>query len=179
MPAVAPAEMDRLYHELKPVIRKTARRFAARYNRDPEEYEARANLIFVEALAKHDPEKGRIEPRITFLIWNRLLDEVRRFAKSGELQLTEGIVRRTERNQRAPRPRPTAAEMLGLLSPDARLVAEMVLNADPELNYGAEADRNPGRVRAALRGELQGRGWTHARTVAAFEELSGLTEVSA
>jgi len=163
------------YAEMRPLIHATAREFARRYNRYEDECESRANVIFLEALQKFDPTRGRLEPRIKSLIWCRLLDDVRKWARGcNGLELTDGMTRHYEAGRRPARTdAPSVEELLAALSPDARVVAEMVLfNPVPE--YGVTVRKDPGRVRAAIRRDLAGRGWPRSRIEEAFDELSGV-----
>jgi len=138
MTARSRAAVADVYEDVAEDIDDTARRFARAYNqRDRDDVRSEANVIFLHALEKYDPARGRLRPRIVDLVWKRLLDRVRSEAvKAKRLVLHNASdVAKDGGTVDAPAREPAfeRAALYDRLSDDAEMVVRMLIETPDEI----------------------------------------------
>lgn len=173
MPTIRPRAgrdaVAEVYADLEPLLRQIAARFVRRYGGDRDEALADANLFFLEAYHGHDPARGKLETRVQFVVWNRLVDRARREAKARArlpfVPLPPAVGRA---------PAPPAYEPDDWGDPDAQEVVDALTGDCPALDAALRADPDPtptrvlGHLRAYLDVHL---GWDSARVRRAINEV--------
>ena len=155
------------YAEHEETVRGVAGRFASRFRRDPEETLGRANLLFVEAVRKHDPARSPFTAGyLGWYVWKELVADLRK-----ELRRHRLARRRRLRADLLATHDPRAFE-IPRMGRDARELVDLVLN-DPDLAERLRHIPLPrGRaVRATVRAFLAERGWTKRRYLRAALEI--------
>lgn len=161
-----------LYDELRPVVEKTANRFAKKFRADRAECRSLANEVFVHAVRGYDPAGGSLGRRLNYLVWNRLLDAWRRTRTREKnvptVRVTAAAVARAGYRPPEPFDRDGFARNL---TPAARALVSLVLD-DPRLE--AEVRAAPPRELAAAVRRYARRtlGWTRDRVRETFAEIA-------
>jgi len=65
---------ETMYESVRKLIHYLCNKFQKRFGGEITDYESHANETFMNAFMNYDPSQGSFSKRISFLIWNRLLD---------------------------------------------------------------------------------------------------------
>lgn len=188
------AAVSEVFADLEPLVRRIVKRFCKKYRCEFEETYAEACYHFLCAYHTHNPEKGILETRVQFVVWNRLLDRTRRDAVEA-VRLPRAVSRvyystsqdysdgeqsgRLSRSDTAPYvehlgesdPDPFDADALELTeTDDARFLLGLLLDTPGELAHAIRSDPKPGErsTKDHLKRHLAGLGWDRDRITAAF-----------
>lgn len=176
------AAVSEVFADLEPLVRRIVKRFCKKYRCEFEETYAEACYHFLCAYHTHDPEKGILETRVQFVIWNRLLDRTRRDAVEA-VRLPRAISRvhySTSQDY-------SDVEHLGQSDPDpfdpdalaraetddTRFLIGLLLDTPDELARAIRSDPKPGErsTREHLKRHLAGLGWDRDRIALAFADV--------
>jgi hypothetical protein len=157
------------------LIDRVVDRFCAHYQeRDREETRSAANLHYVVAIQKWDPESASVsrEVAVASTIWHRLLDTLRTRARR---DARHPRVSTEVLDDLAIAERRTVGDLMESASADARTICDLAL--DPPEQVAAAASRwggQPRNYRRAIREYLAAIGWGRARVRETIREMGQL-----
>lgn len=193
-----------LYEQHKSLVEGIAVNFAHKYQKDVEESLSQANLIFMQVFARHEDAKGDFKVRLLHLLPRRLKgtlrisDSVVRFdtrrARTYEPPFfflscdLESSCEKEDRNNcrtigidfvpdmnTEEDPSFDYHSLSSLIGPDAGLVLNEIENISGDVALVVGDTVNSKHAMYKFRRFVRSRfGWSHERTVRAFNELSGL-----
>lgn len=176
MPVRSQAAVEAVYDDLRPLIQGTARNFARKYNRRKEDCVAEAALAFLQAYRSWVPGQGPLKGRVTFRIWNQLLEETRLEAQR--------LARLPRDPRRSVLHRPTCDDpvfdpdtLARFGEGDPKVVLDLLLDSPPELETRIQATETPGpeAIRRTLKEYLvEVLEWTESRVGRAFAHIRAL-----
>ncbi len=175
--------VSEVFEDLQPLVRRIARRFAARFGLDFQETEADANVIFLHAYHTHDAHRSSLEQRLQFVIPKRLMDAYRDKLEAAQRLPCVGLPADWEAVGREPavsqydEDEPlTEADLIDPWDPqesDARFVAALVVEPPDALLDAIRAvpKASTRAVRDCVRAHLTALGWDRRRVRRAFRTV--------
>ena len=176
------------YEDVKALIWYTVLNFNRKHGGDVEEQVSIANLMFMEALAKHDPERSSFVTYLVWKIWWRLMKDLnkqiqrqaarpaimqrwphKRGALQERLMDDAGVFSLNSIAERPDNPPFDVGTFLVEASEDAQQVLQMALEFEEELKQ--EVRLKTRTLRSTLRDALRKLGWTMDRITESFGEI--------
>jgi hypothetical protein len=170
--AETPASVS--YHDVEKLIHYICGMFNRRFGGDYEEQVSEANVTYQKVYLSFDPAKGSFTNLLCQSIWRRLTSLNRKGmrhytlsldAYDGDNCLMDGLADPTP-------PATRAKELLEDLSPDARLVAGLVISPPDAIETIAKGKGGfPANWSSTVRAYLRDMGWATARIAESFDEI--------
>lgn len=189
------------YEDIRLLLCDLSHQYIRCYGGEFEEIFSQCHLHFMNAYQTYEPDKGGFSARVTYVVWNRLIDTLRRkytankhipthlftdeevFSGKSVLddddhQDCDTPVRRTKANTHRYKPKsPFSLSLFTTdLSDDAKKVVELVFDSPTEvvLMTHASSDKNTPtleRVKRSLGRYLISLGWDWKRIASSFKEI--------
>lgn len=169
------------YKDMRGLVSETAFRFWEAHGGDLDDLKAQANLIFIEAVDSHDPQRAKLTTWVVCSIRQGLLYYMRStWYRPTHNSIGNGhdddfeFASKSDENF-------SVMELLDEMEQDARIVLCLFLNTPKEVILSIFDDKNfrldhaGGCIRNRLRNRLRQMGWTIRRIREAFEEIKRLT----
>ena len=163
--------MDQLYKKVERLIDSVVWQFVDRYGGDYDELRADANMIFMEAIVLYDEERSSFPTFLVHQIWYGLGKQRAKEARRKRLLKDFSSSSFYRSCQSVPSP-VKYIELLDNISDDARFIVDTVMEMPEDLYQSAMKRGTTGKcVRAAIRGWLKKKGWTHRKIQTVLTEL--------
>jgi len=163
------------FSDVQNLINKTCWDFYKRYGGDFEEWQAEANLAFVQIHSTHKKHKGQFSTWLRFCIWKSLLSHARRLYKQlprMSLDLEEDEQNLLEALEEEKRPF-SSLELMDGLQEDTKTLIRLIWNPTKELKEAKMKNGpSPCHMKAVLKKYLHDIGWSGKRIKESFEEIS-------
>lgn len=170
------------YADMRGLVSSTAYRFWRTHGGDLDDLKAQANLIFIEAVDSHNPQKSKLTTWVAISIRNGLLSYMRStWYKPTHVSIDDKIEDGLIESKLKPNENFSVMELLDEMEQDARIVLCLFLNTPKEViesifkDKKFRADHTSGKVRNRLRNRLRQMGWNIRRIKEAFEEIKSVT----
>lgn len=171
MSVLARDAMTETFFDLEGLIKSVARKFADRYRMDRDDCISMAYEAFVESFGGgFNPKRGTFTTYVMTRVRHKLLEAHRTFMRRIILgKITEYdplLLEATNGDQRV-------SDLLDDLSKDARIVANLVIDAPREIVHTMIVDNhNPIKTRKAVVEYLGDIGWMSDRITESFSEIA-------
>lgn len=140
-----------------------------KYGGDFEEWMAKANLFYMRALQKFDPNKdAKFATWVVFRVWKNMLDEIRKLAKESERMRMVGMPKDVADRHQEPF---DVDEFCRELTQDARLAVRYALNPPLDVLLDLARKDSPARRRRAFKDFFKDLGWSLKRIKETFTEI--------
>ena len=150
--------MTRDYLSVQKLIHHTVNKFQKRYGGDTEEMVSEANLAFTKSHNRYDTSKGSLTNWTHVCVWRALIDYAHKQNYERKFHSGNGFDLNTLTTKREDR----LSSIMEGLSPQARRVAELVLNGPT---------KHPNRIRKQLKSFLKELGWCSTMIWESFAEI--------
>lgn len=163
MSPIAQDALQETYRDEEDRLAKLVRAFKRRFPRaDVDELSSIASEAFLEAYRSHDAEKGKFSTWLQMIVWKRMLDRVKKYARKHDGISIEPLPENLQSTDTNP-----LHDMSTDLSVDACQVLKLIFVMNDVSGMKHRTPQKP-----LLRRVLKDMGWTADRITTAFQELA-------
>lgn len=163
------------YEDMKKLIVGVTYKFWLLHGGDFEDLKGQANLLFIKALDRYDPERSALTTWITIRIEKGLLDYIKRDYRFSCISISDELV------ECCPAfPNFSVMDLIDNLGQDAHVVLSLFLSTPREIlssirDEKVRTNHVASCIKNRLRNRLRQMGWNRRRIVKAFNEIKVVT----